>query len=564
MANFVTRALARIGMMVLWGTVGCAPETVALLVELRTDLVPVDDFERIEVELYRGTAPDARLLQFQEQPALRDGNYADSVRVADFFEVLPGHHRVRVRLFDGSGHEGYRQDLLATVDRNFGVMVVITRDCQGVVCGESSDIAACLNGQCVDPSCSPDNPTSCNEATCSLDADCGTVGACGVARCVEGACLTTSDDSRCPESICLPSLECAPPQAPPPVSLEATLSLSPSHVCMVDNDGSLCWGKNLFGQLGDGGTIDRLTPEYASLDAFVAAVSVGGAHSCHLTGEGAVYCHGEQQGAGQGFGDSVLLPQRVELPSAKQVVGGFAHACALHFDGEISCWGNDALGQLGNGDETTDLRPVGLGVEKAAKLAAGLHFMCALAETGVVYCWGSNQEGQLGSDVGQRSTAPVRVPGLDRVHDIEAGAQHACAIQDGRVYCWGNNNAYQAGQPERGYVSVPTVVSGLVGATRLAAGEHHTCAVVADNEVVCFGDNRQGQLGTPGIESSPTPVLVAGVQAFELDAAASYTCARTAGELVCWGYNAHGLIGQTGMASASVVMTAVPRRQPAP
>jgi len=37
---------------------------------------------------------------------------------------------------------------------------------------------------------------------------------------------------------------------------------------------------------------------------------------------------------------------------------GRAHACALSSGGEVDCWGDNSLGQLGNGTFSVALRPV--------------------------------------------------------------------------------------------------------------------------------------------------------------------------------------------------------------
>ena len=76
-----------------------------------------------------------------------------------------------------------------------------------------------------------------------------------------------------------------------------------------------------------------------------------------------------------------------------------------------------------------------------------------------------------------------------RLRPMAAGTNHACAIlADDRVVCWGENDWGQLGIP--GFVSVPfpVFVSGLAAApVNLAAGEEHTCALLADGRVQCWG-----------------------------------------------------------------------------
>jgi hypothetical protein len=74
------------------------------------------------------------------------------------------------------------------------------------------------------------------------------------------------------------------------------------HSCGVAADGSLwCWGRNAFGQVGDGSTQDRLSPAMvAGLSRDVAAVSAGEGHTCARTGAGRLHCWGAKAAASLG------------------------------------------------------------------------------------------------------------------------------------------------------------------------------------------------------------------------------------------------------------------------
>jgi alpha-tubulin suppressor-like RCC1 family protein len=77
--------------------------------------------------------------------------------------------------------------------------------------------------------------------------------------------------------------------------------------------------------------------------------------------------------------------------------------------------------------------------------------------------------------------------------------------------CWGHNDEGQLGDGTTTNRSTPVAVSGLTDAIALSAGvppfESHTCAVRAGGTVVCWGDNRWGQLG----HFELTPVTVVGL-----------------------------------------------------
>jgi alpha-tubulin suppressor-like RCC1 family protein len=84
------------------------------------------------------------------------------------------------------------------------------------------------------------------------------------------------------------------------------------HTCAVATGGAVkCWGGNLTGQLGDGTTTQRDVPvDVSGLASGVARVSAGNAHTCALTTAGAVLCWGSNLYGqiGDGTTDDHLRP----------------------------------------------------------------------------------------------------------------------------------------------------------------------------------------------------------------------------------------------------------------
>ena len=74
----------------------------------------------------------------------------------------------------------------------------------------------------------------------------------------------------------------------------AKLAGGGNNTCAVTSGGAvLCWGFNSMGQVGDGTETNRVRPvAVAGLSSGVAAVAVGSAHSCALTSGGEVLCWG--------------------------------------------------------------------------------------------------------------------------------------------------------------------------------------------------------------------------------------------------------------------------------
>jgi alpha-tubulin suppressor-like RCC1 family protein len=141
------------------------------------------------------------------------------------------------------------------------------------------------------------------------------------------------------------------------------------------------------------------------------------------------------------------------LPDILQLTAGDGHACARRGGARFSCWGTNAGGQLGNGDDSlADVPLPGPPLDLPAEIdtiAAGAYHTCALLVTGAVMCWGSNEAGETGTPRSGPVFSPVAVPGVMAGAvsiGAGAGAQHTCVVLgDGRVQCWGSDSDGQLG-----------------------------------------------------------------------------------------------------------------------
>ncbi len=159
----------------------------------------------------------------------------------------------------------------------------------------------------------------------------------------------------------------------PPTQLPNVTSLTQiDPTCAVDTSQRVfCWGMNYSGRLGLG-TVGDLhdtpaTPHEVPNLRAVNVESAGIDAVCALEPDGHVSCWGyAAHGAlGNGpppeFGSAdVPSPQRVEgLEHVKQLAGSGTHVCAFLEDNSVKCWGENEVGQLGNGHTTNwEYRPV--------------------------------------------------------------------------------------------------------------------------------------------------------------------------------------------------------------
>ena len=151
-------------------------------------------------------------------------------------------------------------------------------------------------------------------------------------------------------------------------------------------------------------------------------------------------------------------------------VGGL-HSCALTNAGGVQCWGRNDVSQLGDGtlvNSTTPIDVVGLETGVAA-IAAGDAHTCALTTAGGVKCWGRNSFGQLGDGTTVDRATPVDVSGLTSgVSAVAAGASHTCAVTTaGGANCWGTNSSGQLGDGTPLFRTTPVDVIGFLGVVPL-------------------------------------------------------------------------------------------------
>jgi hypothetical protein len=112
-----------------------------------------------------------------------------------------------------------------------------------------------------------------------------------------------------------------------------------------------------------------------------------------------------------GIHDAVQVSVSGDWQDPSQDRGG----CAVHRTGQVSCWGRNDYGQLGDGTRNPSMTPVQVtGLTDAVEVSSGWGHACARRATGAIVCWGLNQQGQLGNGMmdPMGSPTPVEVMGL--------------------------------------------------------------------------------------------------------------------------------------------------------
>lgn len=412
------------------------------------------------------------------------------------------------------------------------------------------------------------------------------------------------------------------------------------YACARLDDGRVkCWGTNTYGQLGyddnisrgDGAGPSTSTLPTVNLGAGRKAVALAAAdfHTCAILDDGSARCWGRNdygqlgQGAvtpalGDEAGEMAAL-QPIDLGAGRKVldiaVGQFS-TCARLDDATVKCWGDNTRGQLGRGNllplgvapgDIAAAAPVALGAGGVpVQISMGHYHACVVLEDEAaarsVKCWGENNWSQIGNggtpaflvgdapdEMGDNLPAVALAPGRSPLYLMATGAHTCVQLDDLSAQCWGLNTWGQVGSPggnnraptdldpvrqscaggpldcwgdEPGEMGAALPVAIPAGVTaRLSIGFRHNCIVRADTgDVQCWGANQQAQLGLgvpatdatamigdePGEMASLTSVaLKPGRTVEEIAAGGFQTCVRyTDGSINCWGENSGGALGR--------------------
>jgi alpha-tubulin suppressor-like RCC1 family protein len=191
------------------------------------------------------------------------------------------------------------------------------------------------------------------------------------------------------------------------------------HKCLLnENFGVQCWGANESGQLGTTLSVASadLPLNVESLSSGVVQVVAGYSHSCALKGSGAVYCWGRNSYGqlGDGSTEQRNVPVEITMLGTDVLALSLAtdYSCALKAGGYVWCWGNNDKGQLGDGTLTSRANPSEVLLLQSGNIAltTGSGHACAMDSQERIQCWGEDRFGQLGAAATYgNNVAPVSI-----------------------------------------------------------------------------------------------------------------------------------------------------------
>ncbi len=136
------------------------------------------------------------------------------------------------------------------------------------------------------------------------------------------------------------------------------ISIGVDHTCVIDSAQDLeCWGSNKMGQLGNEGSDFQLPSKTANLIGPIQQVVAGDHQTFALHTDEKVYVTGQNQNKELGMGEEEkayypLFKPNNALTFIHRLESGPKHACAIHKNGKVSCWGHNLFAAVGTRKST--------------------------------------------------------------------------------------------------------------------------------------------------------------------------------------------------------------------
>src|SRR3989339_594405 len=341
------------------------------------------------------------------------------------------------------------------------------------------------------------------------------------------------------------------------------------HTCGIREDGRvLCWGRSLFGQLGDGISIDHRvyipnltsdTSQYVFSVDFCNLVCVSCGNGIKESSE---QCDDNNLVNGDGC-SSICIIEVFNFSSTScddlKISTGWSHTCGIRKnDSRVLCWGKGNYGQLGDGSTAVhnNLNPnITKDTSAYLSVSAGGYQTCGIRTSDRrVLCWGYGKYGALGDgDIDGHNVAnPTLINDTSAYKSISAGDYYTCGIRknDSRVLCWGFGGNGELGDGQTLVVQLNPNVTTDTSEYKSISANSPSCGIRKnDSRVLCWGFGGDGQLGDGGTENNLIPTLTTDTSAYKKIATGDYhSCGIRANDsrVLCWGDGGDGELGNGG------------------
>jgi alpha-tubulin suppressor-like RCC1 family protein len=340
-------------------------------------------------------------------------------------------------------------------------------------------------------------------------------------------------------------------------------------LALKENKTVWAWGRNHWGQVGDGTTTDRNRPVRVQGLSNVSAIAAANHNSFALV-DGEVWAWGANASGQIGDGTTTHRTTPFKIPGLSNVTAIAAAdsvGYALLADGSVWAWGSNRRGVLGNGKGTGDNNlfdsPVPVRVlldQPAIQISGGMNFAMALTQDPTtketsVWVWGHGAQGQRGDKITAIAAKPVQTldttgsAPLHGIKSVTASGGRAMALTDsGEVLAWGSNLSGQVGNNSVNNQTLPVKITGPENIVKLAGGttSQSSFAVTQDGQVWAWGNNSTAQLlfySTGGKELTPRKISITSPVA-DIQTSSDFAAYLFAdGSIMTTGLNINGQLG---------------------
>ena len=330
------------------------------------------------------------------------------------------------------------------------------------------------------------------------------------------------------------------------------------HSLAIQSNGTLwAWGYGGNGQLGNNNSSGIMSsPIQVGALSVWTKVACGGANSLAIQSNGTLWAWG-YNGSGQlgqnTAGTNYSSPVQVGTLSVwTQIACGYYSTAGIQSNGTLWAWGNNAYGQLGQGNTTNYSSPVQVGsLSTWTQIACGYYSTAGIQSNGTLWAWGNNSYGQLGTSNQINYSSPVQVGTASNWVKVSGGQNNSTAIQNNSTqWIWGNNSYGQLGYTA---IVAPIQIDTQSNWSQVCCGLNYAMAVQNTGVLYAWGNNSYGQLGTGDLthRSSLTQVGTASNWS-RVACGYSHTAAlQSNGTLWAWGTNSYGQLGQGNFTNTS-------------
>jgi len=369
----------------------------------------------------------------------------------------------------------------------------------------------------------------------------------------------------------------------------ASVSLGDSHSSVMTSEGRIfTWGKNEYGQLGDGTATNRDTPTLITsnfslnIGETITSASLGSNYSSAITSEGRIFTWGYNRRGQLGDGSYNLDPNSIptEITSNFSLnIGetitetslGFYHSSAITSEGRIFTWGDNYHGKLGDGTATDRYAPTEITSnfsyntgETITEVSLGSSHSSAITSKGRIFTWGYNFYGQLGDGTNINKDIPTEITSKfnlntgETITSVSLGSNYSSAItSEGRIFTWGYGVYGQIGDGTTANRYTPIEITSNFGLdvgetiTSASLGSNHSSAISSEGRIFIWGSNAFGQIGDGTTTDRYIPIEITGN--FSLNVGETITgvslgsnhssAITSEGKIFIWGFNSDGQLG---------------------